>query len=215
MQLGVTVEIVGHEFEAVDQRIRDQLRRLPKECREGRALANLRATIDELIGRSRFLGPLRVSGSRVKEDILGETIAQNIELFFAEEFKGRSIRFQALESFRQLTIHDYPSRIIPVFLNMVSNSVYWVTRTDRPRQIRLTGVDGVAVISDTGPGIDPDDESSLFRLFFSRRVGGRGVGLYLCRQNLAAGGHSIELVRSGPYSVLPGANFAIHFQGVS
>lgn len=214
-QLGVTVEIVGHEFETVDQRIRDQLRRLPAACREGRALANLRATIDELIGRLRFLGPLRISGQRLKEDITGETISQHITTFFGDEFASRKISFQSTEGFRNLIVRDYAARIIPVFLNIISNAVYWVTKSERARQIRLSAIDGAAVISDSGPGIDPDDELSLFRLFFSRRVGGRGVGLYLCRQNLAAGGHTIELARSTPFAVLPGANFVIRFQGIS
>ena len=215
-QLGVTVEIVGHEFETVDKRIRDQLRRLPRACREGQSLGNLRATIDELIGRLRFLGPLRVSGSRLKEDITGESIGLDIEKFFGTEFLTRRIAFEISDGFNQIKIRDYRSRIVPVFLNLINNAVYWVTKTDRRRQIRLSAIDGCAVISDSGPGIDVDDEPSLFRLFFSRRIGGRGVGLYLCRQNLAAGGHSIDLARPGDRAhVLPGANFVIRYQGVS
>jgi signal transduction histidine kinase len=46
-------------------------------------------------------------------------------------------------------------------------------------------------------------------LFFTRRVRGRGVGLYLCRQTLAAGGHKIEYVSDVALKRLPGANFVI------
>jgi hypothetical protein len=50
-------------------------------------------------------------------------------------------------------------------------------------------------------------------MFFSRKVsGGRGIGLYLCRMNLLAGGHSIRYETSKDFKVLPGANFVIQFR---
>lgn len=211
-QLGVTVEIVGHEFEAADKRIREQIRRLPGPCRDSPALPKLRAAIDELIGRLRFLGPLRVSGTRLKEEISGKSIREHVEAFFRDEFSARRISFECSASFDDLVVRDYTSRIVPVFLNLISNSVYWVAKSERQRKILLSAIDNVAVISDSGPGIDPDDEPSLFGLFFSRRVGGRGIGLYLCRQNLAAGGHTIQLAQQSSYKLLPGANFVISFQ---
>jgi signal transduction histidine kinase len=73
-------------------------------------------------------------------------------------------------------------------------------------------VDGVLLVGDSGPGIDPDDVDNLFELFFTRRLHGRGVGLYLCRRTLAVGGHTIEYVKSGPLKVMPGANFAIRLR---
>jgi len=80
-------------------------------------------------------------------------------------------------------------------------------------QGRLSGRDDPSP-ADTGPGIDPDDLRFLFRLFFSKRVEGRGVGLYLCRANLAAGGHSIEYATEPDQRILDGANFVIRFQGL-
>ena len=69
-------------------------------------------------------------------------------------------------------------------------------------------------VSDNGPGIDAEDVDSLFSLFFTRRIrGGRGVGLYLCRANLIAGGHSIRYEPSTKDTPLPGANFLISFRG--
>ena len=103
---------------------------------------------------------------------------------------------------------------MPVFLNLVNNAVYWVAQSDRRREIRFDRVDDTIVVANSGPAIDPDDEPSLFQLFFSRRIGGRGIGLYLCRQNLAAGGHTIDYASQGPCRVLPGANFIIRFQGI-
>ncbi len=214
-QLGVTVEIVGHEFESIDERVRDYIKHLPRTCRDADAFRGLRATISELFDRLRFFGPLQLSGPRQKEDVTGDMIARYVERFFADAFASRRIVFKATPEFRGLRVLDYPSRVVPVFLNLVRNSVYWVAKSGRRREILLDRMDKAVVVADSGPGVDPDDEPSLFQLFFSRRLNGRGVGLYLCRQNLAAGKHSIEYAPPGAYRLLPGANFVIHLQGIS
>ncbi|WP_250313215.1 ATP-binding protein, partial [Escherichia coli] len=84
-------------------------------------------------------------------------------------------------------LYDQPARIYPVFINLVNNSRYWVKETKEERRIiRLDVLDGLIYVSDNGPGVDPDDVSELFTIFFSKKQrGGRGVGLYLCKQNLA------------------------------
>ena len=80
--------------------------------------------------------------------------------------------------------------------------------------IRLDAVAGdTVVLSDNGPGVHPDDVDSLFELFFTRRSGGRGIGLYLARANLGASGHRVEYRTGGPG--LSGANFIIDFKGTT
>jgi signal transduction histidine kinase len=77
-------------------------------------------------------------------------------------------------------------------------------------------VDHKIVVSDNGPGIDPVDQESLFKMFFTRKsIGGRGIGLYLCRVNLMAGGHSIQFAAEKKFQKLPGANFVIDFKGAN
>ena len=116
-QLGVTVEIVGHKFESIDERVRDHIKHLPRTCRDTDAFRGLRATISELFDRLRFFGPLQLSGPKQKEDVSGDTIAHYVEQFFAEAFTTRRIVFNATPEFRGFTVHDYPSRVVPVFLN--------------------------------------------------------------------------------------------------
>ena len=78
----------------------------------------------------------------------------------------------------------------------------------------LDVVDSEVVVSDNGPGIAAEDLDSLFSLFFTRKIhGGRGVGLYLCRANLTAGGHEIRYAPTSKEMPLPGANFVISFRG--
>lgn len=102
-----------------------------------------------------------------------------------------------------------------MFINLLNNSIYWLSsgdRTDRRVVFHADGTD--AIVSDNGPGVDPDDVERLFSLFFTRKMrGGRGVGLYLCRHNLAAAGHTIRYEPNAESMPLPGANFVITFRG--
>jgi signal transduction histidine kinase len=109
-------------------------------------------------------------------------------------------------AFAESSLVDFRYRIIPVFVNLINNALYWV-KFATSRIIMLDFVEDEIVVADSGKGVDPDDVSRLFEIFFTRRVSGRGVGLYLCRANLAASGHTIRYQSGGPS--LPGANFLI------
>lgn len=104
---------------------------------------------------------------------------------------------------------------MPVFINLLNNSVYWLSASEiDDRRILLSTADNQVIVSDNGPGVTEEDISSLFSLFFTRRVrGGRGVGLYLSRANLAGGGHRIRYASKEDDHPLTGANFIIEFRG--
>ena len=71
------------------------------------------------------------------------------------------------------------------------------------------------VIADNGEGIDEDDLPHLFSLFFTRKqIGGRGVGLYLAKQNLNMSGHHIQYETRDSHKLLSGAHFSITFKGL-
>ncbi|HCQ1551118.1 ATP-binding protein, partial [Escherichia coli] len=124
--------------------------------------------------------------------------------------------FSCSTNFLDISLYDQPARIYPVFINLVNNSRYWVKETKEERRIiRLDVLDGLIYVSDNGPGVDPDDVSELFTIFFSKKQrGGRGVGLYLCKQNLAVSGHSIFYETRTEKKILNGANFVINFKGI-
>ena len=212
-QLGITVEIVGHELETIDADIAGNLERLPADAKRSKAFREITSAHNSLVDRLRFLAPMKLSGTRLREDLTGERIFQYVQDFFGRRFEVSGIEFIASDSFRSITFRDYAYRVIPVFINLVNNSIYWVHSREE-RRIRFDTIGDLVVVADSGPGIDPDDQKFLFRLFFSRRVEGRGVGLYLCRANLAAGGHSIEYATEPNKRILDGANFVIRFQGL-
>jgi signal transduction histidine kinase len=136
-------------------------------------------------------------------------LSRYLASFFEAIFASEAINFFVSPAFKKMQITDFSHRIYPVFINLINNAVYWLKQAN-DRQISLDVVGDAACVSDNGPGVDPDDRPHLFELFFSRRVEGRGVGLYLCRANLAASGHTISFQNGGP--CLSGANFLIHFR---
>lgn len=213
-QVGVTVEIIGHEFETLEAEVRRNLGKLPAAVRSSDAYVQALRSHQALADRLRFLTPMKIGGYRARERITGGQIADYVEEFFGRAFKDQRIDFQATQAFRGITVTDLPSRIHPVFLNLVNNAVYWVSQSVE-RQIRIDLVDGLVVVADSGPGVDPEDVQRLFGLFFTRRRSGRGVGLYLSRVNLAVAGHKIRYANALDPKILDGANFVIEFKGVA
>lgn len=212
-QIGITVEIVGHEFETLEAEVRRNLSKLPASARETAAFKQALRAHQALADRLRFLSPLKIAGYRSRETITGEQIAEFIEEFFSGIFRDQRIEFIATKAFRGIAITDIPSRIFPVFVNLVNNAVYWTAQSNK-RRIMLDFQQGKAIVADTGAGVDIEDIPRLFTIFFSRRRLGRGVGLYLSRVNLAVAGHKIRYASDGDPKILPGANFIIEFKGV-
>ena len=212
-QIGITVEIIGHEFEALESEVRRNLAKLPKAVRSTSAFDNATRSHLALADRLRFLTPMKIGGYRAREKITGSQLADYVSEFFGHIFDERGIEFRATEEFRSISVVDIPSRIYPVFINLINNAVYWVSQSEE-RRILLEFEKGLVVVADTGPGVDEEDVLRIFDIFFSRRRSGRGVGLYLCRANLAVAGHKIRYSGSSDPRPLDGANFVLQFKGV-
>jgi signal transduction histidine kinase len=218
-QLGITVEVIGHEIEGLDMTVTRSLKTIAGLSTDPRIT---QANIDALEAQQilsdkwRFLSPLKLSGEKISRTLTGEDIYQYVSKFFKSNFNDKDIQFSASDTFLNISLFDQPSRIYPVFINLVNNSQYWVERGENITKQILLDVKGDEVfISDSGPGVDRDDLEQLFTLFFTRKQrGGRGIGLYLCRQNLQASGHKIRYETSQENKLLTGANFAIEFKGM-
>ena len=213
-QLGITVEIIGHEIEGLEQTISSGLKSFPDSIKESDPYKAVRDSYEALVERLRYLSPLKLSGPKTRVNLTGKYIFDYVQRFFRNDLAGEDIRLEATPAFLSFSVFEQPARIYPVFINLVNNAAYWVNHSEhKEKRILLDAVDGKVVVADTGPGVDEEDRKHLFRLFFTRKVrGGRGVGLYLCRTNLAAGGHTIEYADKRQ-AILPGANFVLDFKG--
>lgn len=236
-QLGITVEIIGHELESLDMTVSRGLREMPESVKSTEPYQSVKYAYEDLTNRLRFLSPLKLSGDRVRRWINGREIYEYIEKFFGDNLNKNNIRLETTPDFENFRVYEQPARLFPVFINLINNSRYWINRSVKSDKRILLDVilnksiknkeinidednfipaspDGKIVVADDGPGVEEQDLKHLFTLFFTRKVrGGRGVGLYLCRTNLAAGGHTIYYATKKEEQKLPGANFVIDFKG--
>lgn len=214
-QLGITVEILGHELETLDTTISRNLNEMPNEIKNTTAFQTLLHAHEDLMNRLRFLSPLKLSGDKTRKWISGKDIQNYIIEFFGDVLAKNNVSLESSPSFQQFRVYEQPARLYPVFLNLVNNARYWVCRSEKSeRKILLDAYNEQVLVADDGPGVEEDDFKYLFSLFFTRKIrGGRGVGLYLCRANLASGGHTIQYITNPDEKSLPGANFVITFKG--
>jgi signal transduction histidine kinase len=211
-QLGISVEIIAHELEELDAMVSRGLNSLPTEVKKDhpgfQTAFNAHKALTQQI---RFLSPLKLSGYQARRDITGRDIEQHIKQFFGERFNRQRVEFVVDEGFKKIQIRDLPSRIFPVFVNILNNALYWVCLSE-VRQIRIGRIGNEVIIANSGPQVDPDDIPRLFELFYSRRSNGHGVGLYLCKENLAVAHHKIRYSAEGDIQLIAnGANFIITF----
>jgi len=215
-QLGITVEIIGHEIEGLELSITEALRSSPPDFKCTPNYKTISQSHEELIDRLRFLSPLKLSGEKIRTWISGKEIFEYSSMFLRKTLEASGVKLVASQDFLRFSVFEQQERIFPVFINIINNAIYWSSqqRSDPP-EILLDVVDGEVLIADNGPGVEADDIDRLFTLFFTTKIrGGRGVGLYLCRANLAVGGHSVFYVTDKSKCKLPGANFLINFKGV-
>ena len=101
-----------------------------------------------------------------------------------------------------LVVRMNKSRLLQVVDNLVRNSMYWLHRghltktVARPKEISIEIGNGTLSVADSGPGVDPHYEDSLFEIFVSGKPkdsDGQGLGLFIVKQLLAADGCDIQL----------------------
>lgn len=214
-QLGITVEVMGHELERLEATITEGLALMPEETKSTALFKTIQTAHTELHSRLKVLSPLKLSGEVIKETISGRKIFSYLQTFFHKYLEENQIQFSASDAFLNFSIYEQEALVYPVFVNLINNARYWVCQWSKgQKKILLTVVNNKVVVADDGPGVDEDDISDLFTLFFTKKAkGGRGVGLYLCKANLAQGRHSIMYETDDKNKVLPGANFVLDFQG--
>jgi hypothetical protein len=146
-QLGITVELVSHELERLDQTIGTHLRDLPLEVQKTKSFQVAFDAHAELMERLRFLSPLKLSGrSTNRSKITGERITAYILEFFKRAFQVSNISLEVSDRFKSIQFEEYRSRIYPVFINLINNSRYWVAQKEGERRILLDVINDKIIV---------------------------------------------------------------------
>ena len=209
-QLGMAVEVINHEFRHTVQAIRRSLRQLKVWADANPKLLDpyrdLKTSFDHLDGYLMLFTPLQRRLYRTKVEIIGSEIETFLRDLFDKRLQENEVDLRATPAFLEHRLEQYPSTIYPVFVNLVDNSLFWLTNYRGERTITLDASDEWMAVRDSGPGIAPDLGEDIFKPGVSTKPGGSGYGLFISRQVLERDGMGLVAL---PTSGDNGAEFRI------
>lgn len=215
-QLGLTIEIVDHEFNVLYSQIADSLKFFSQFSKNDNEIqeqySQLKMAFQHLESNHKLLTPLYRTTRRIKTEISGVDIADYIKRFFRKAFQKENITFEVTESFKNYKFYSFESVINPIFVNIINNAIYWLTSVET-RNILIDYFDDKVIIMNSGVPIHPLDIKRIFELFVTKKPGGRGIGLYLAKINLRSIGFDIYATNDKKFNKLNGACFIINELG--
>jgi len=197
VQLGLAIAVINHEFVAAIKMIRSQLRELRSWAHANDSLLpiyrEIRTNFDHLDAHLNLFTPLQRRLYRNRVDIRGKEIVHYVRALFSIRLERHHIRLNATQAFLDSKLHSYPSTIYPVFVNLIDNFIFWLKDQPGERLISLDCVGNIYHIENNGPPINMRDAEAIFEQGFTRKPGGRGLGLYISRKVLRKEGMTLEL----------------------
>lgn len=201
-QVGMSIGIVQHEFSATVKRIRDCIKAL-KPWAEGTPdleplYGDMRHNFEHLDSYLDLFTPLNRRLYRKARDLSGLEVLRYLQDVFGERLDRHEIKLKHTPEFDNHVVNAFPSTILPVFVNLLDNAIYWIT-TDHSSEklIRLDADERGFLIWNGGPGIEHRDENRIFDFGITRKPGGRGMGLYISRESLIRDGFNLVLLEAG------------------
>jgi signal transduction histidine kinase len=196
-QLGIAVQVINHEFDATIRSVRRNIRQLRAWADANESIRKLyesiRDNFSHLDGYLSLFTPLQRRLYRSAVKITGADIFRFLEDLFAERLKRHGVALTATAAFRRYALVGYPSTFYPVFVNLVDNALFWVAKRQSDKVIRLDS-DGVTLtVADSGPGVNARDREAIFEFGFTRKPGGRGLGLHISREVLSKANYQLSL----------------------
>lgn len=210
-QIGMALNTISHEFGKTAGGLRDGFRRMKAWAEANSEIEplynDMRVSFEHLDNYLSMFNPLdsRLQGSATK--ISGKEIYRFLSGLFGRRLERHNIEIVASKEFLNSSFYGFQSDFYPAFVNLVDNSIYWAEpKTDKRGLIELLADGDDLLIKDNGPGVDKRDAENIFVLNFTRKPGGRGMGLHISRQALQKFGYSLTLddLKSGE-----GATFRI------
>ena len=200
VQLGLAIAVINHEFEAAITGVRRSLRELRPWANSNKGLLKLyraiRNNFDHLDGHLNLFTPLQRRLYRKPILIKGSDIIHYLDTLFDVRLRRHNVNLKVTDAFLRSEITSFPSTIYPVFVNIVDNAVFWLKDVDEGKQITLDANPNGFLISNNGPLIHRRDAEAIFDRGFTRKPGGRGLGLFISRNALRKEGMDIDLMPS-------------------
>jgi signal transduction histidine kinase len=205
-QKGDFVAAVSHELRtplAVMLAATHTLRKLAERIPEAKRLELLDASIEQGNRLQRLIDELLIVAAAEHEQVELTCVETEIDSLVAEierdmvPLTGGRLKVYVDRAIGRVVAD--PGRLRQILLNLVDNASKYAP--DGPILLRVTssGTDVRFALVDRGPGIPEADRARVFEQFVqldqssTRRQGGTGLGLYLCRQSAALMGGTLTL----------------------
>ena len=221
--VGLSVETASHDLITASREALRMARQVVGELRSHDlvrdpvfALASALVTRLEFIdSRFKDVQGLFVSTrqSRTTLDVL--RLTRRVKSMYIALHQHEGIDFE-IDDASRLQAVSTEGAVLQCLINLVDNATYWLmSSAHRPRTLRAFALDDRSlVMTDNGPGVKREDEPYIFEPFYSGKgESGKGLGLYIARQNGLRNGFAVDIARTGDPRELPGATFLVTFAG--
>lgn len=208
--IGLMVEVVAHELARATKHTLDILKSaqrsvVPDSIRP--VLDSLQAQLSTIERRLRVLDPLSVSGRQRKSEFDLTEVVQNSFEGRSDQLREMGIRW-SIESIDgrsgSIWVKAVRGMIVQIVENLLSNSIHWLKQQNLANSrfqpeitVQLShDHNGSFVFTDNGPGVAPQAAERVFDAFFTtRKDDGRGLGLYISRENARHFGGDLVLLQ--------------------
>lgn len=202
-QIGMALNTINHEFGKTAGGLRDGLRRMKSWAHANpemqRLYDDMRVNFDHLDNYLALFNPLDRRLQSTPVDISGAEIFRFLSDLFEKRLKRHNVQLIAEQGFRSHKLHGYQADFYPVFVNLVDNAIYWASNVRGDAgEIELVEDAGDLCVRDNGRGVSSIDVRNIFELNFTRKPGGRGMGLYISRQVLRRLGYELSVDTPSP-----------------
>ena len=187
---------VSHELRSPLTRLKVALAMLPESEHQQRMAADtaeLERMVSELLELERLRDPSGLR--RERGDLI--PLLRDLVGAFADRAPGVRLAQAPAEAWLEMDAE----KVRTVFRNLIENAIQHALPDCRPIEIAVSATARAVVVrvTDDGPGIPEGARESLFEPFVrlessrSRRTGGYGLGLSICRRIVEAHGGSIAI----------------------
>lgn len=191
----VNLKLIGEELNAVDSDIKaaEAAQRLGRAKRKLGVVEQETERLEKILeGFLKYVGRTELNLARTD---INELVGELVDFYFPQAHSHSITLRQALHKTPLMCKVD-AAVLKQVILNLFINAQQAMSRGGEPCTIAVqgeliirtdkSGPNARIVISDTGPGIPPDELPRLFQPFFSSRPGGTGLGLATAKRLVEA-----------------------------
>ncbi len=206
--LGLSIEKLAHELNRASKHALEALSQMEGSPNAPALKRSAVLQLQSLRKRLQNLDPLLTPARQTKQEFdLGKEIQAVLDGFQAR-FERHGVTAKLVTKGEgPVKVKFVRAMFIQVLENLIDNSVYWLSVgkrrkvADDTREIRivLDGNRNVIEVSDTGPGIAPENRERVFRPFFTLKPAGhgKGLGLYIAREIALYHGGTLKLTDKG------------------